>query len=182
MSDQSDVSSVVGGLAISWGQYYHLAGGVMVGTYVLMWLGAYTSAIGAGLSCPDWPMCYGTAVPFLHPEVIRQSPYSALQIFAEWAHRGLAMLVGGGIVLTAVTAHWCQKRPLVRWSATVAMILLPAQVILGGLTVTANLQPLIVTSHLGVALVILLLLHTTTLVEYLTVADDDSGRMQSPSA
>ncbi|MDY6779004.1 MAG: hypothetical protein SV760_00325, partial [Halobacteria archaeon] len=27
----------------------------LVSTYVLMLLGAYTKAIGAGLSCPDWP-------------------------------------------------------------------------------------------------------------------------------
>lgn len=54
-----------------------------MGTYVLMILGAYTSAIGGGLSCPDWPMCYGTVVPFLNPEIIANSPYSVLQIFAE---------------------------------------------------------------------------------------------------
>lgn len=40
--------------------YRHLAGVTLVGTYLVMLLGAYTSAIGAGLSCPDWPTCYGT--------------------------------------------------------------------------------------------------------------------------
>jgi cytochrome c oxidase assembly protein subunit 15 len=42
------------------GRYRHLLGGTLVGTYVLMFLGAYTSAIGAGLACPDWLTCYGT--------------------------------------------------------------------------------------------------------------------------
>jgi cytochrome c oxidase assembly protein subunit 15 len=41
------------------------------------------------------------------------------------------------------------------------------QVILGGLTVTENLQPIIVTTHLGVAILILLCLLTTCLVAYL---------------
>ncbi|MFB6121111.1 MAG: COX15/CtaA family protein [Halobacteriaceae archaeon] len=82
--------------------YYHLSGVVSVGTYVLMLLGAYTSAIGAGLACPDWPTCYGTLIPFLHPGIVQQSPYTALQIFAEWAHRGLASVVGLGIVATAI--------------------------------------------------------------------------------
>ena len=41
------------------------------------------------------------------------------------------------------------------------------QVILGGLTVTENLQPIIVTTHLGVAILILLCLLTTFLVTYL---------------
>lgn len=148
--------------------YYHLSGSVLVGTYVLMLLGAYTSAIGAGLSCPDWPTCYGTAAPFLHPEIINSSPYTTLQIFAEWAHRGVAMVVGLGILTTVGAAYRLQKQPLVRRTAAVALLLLPVQVVLGGLTVTANLQPLIVTSHLGTAIVILLMLCTTTVVDYLT--------------
>lgn len=37
--------------------YRHLASATLVGTYIVMLLEAYTSAIGAGLSCPDWPMC-----------------------------------------------------------------------------------------------------------------------------
>lgn len=37
--------------------YTHFAGMTLVLTYVLMLLDAYTSAIGAGLSCPDWPTC-----------------------------------------------------------------------------------------------------------------------------
>ena len=152
--------------------YYHLSGSVLAGTYVLMLLGAYTSAIGAGLSCPDWPACYGTVVPFLHPEIINSSPYTALQIFAEWAHRGVAMLVGLGILATTGAAYRLQKQPLVRRTAAVALLLLPLQVVLGGLTVTANLQPLIVTSHLGTAIVILLLLCTTTVIDY---SADQSG-------
>ncbi|MDS0223442.1 COX15/CtaA family protein [Haloarcula sp. S1AR25-5A] len=133
-----------------------------------MLLGAYTSAIGAGLSCPDWPTCYGTWVPFLQPEIIANSPYSALQIFAEWAHRGLAMTAGVLIVGTTIGA-WVTHRntPIVKWSATAALALLPLQVILGGLTVTENLQPIIVTTHLGVAILILLCLLTTFLVAYL---------------
>jgi cytochrome c oxidase assembly protein subunit 15 len=135
---------------------------------MVMLLGAYTSAIGAGLSCPDWPTCYGTWVPFLQPDIITNSPYSAPQIFAEWAHRGLAITAGVLIAGTAIGA-WVAHRntPIIRWSATAALILLPFQVILGGLTVTADLQPIIVTTHLGVAILILLCLLSTCLIAYL---------------
>lgn len=156
--------------------YHHVAGAVLVGTFVLMLLGAYTSAIGAGLSCPDWPTCYGTVVPFLHPGIVTESPYSALQIFAEWAHRGLAMLVGLGIFSTAVLAYWKRKPPLVRWSAAVALISLPFQVVLGALTVTEKLQPVIVTSHLGMAVIILLSLCTTTVAGVLIRDGPDRNR------
>lgn len=139
------------------GRYPHWVCATLVGTYLLMLLGAYTSAIGAGLSCPDWPTCYGTWVPFLHPQVMSETPYSSLQIAAEWTHRTLASLVGLGIVGTAVGA-WTDDNygPVVKWSATVAVILLPVQVFLGRLTVTAALEPLIVTAHLGLASLILI--------------------------
>ena len=130
-------------------------------------LSAYTSAIGAGLSCPDWPTCYGTWVPFLHPEIVANSPYSAWQIFAEWAHRGLAMIVGFLILLTAITAWKTQREHrVIVWSTTLALALLPVQVILGRLTVTALLEPVIVTSHLGVATLIVLSLMTTTVATW----------------
>lgn len=148
--------------------YEHIAGLTLAITYIVMLLGAYTSAIGAGLSCPDWPTCYGTWLPFLQPDIITSSPYSPLQIFAEWAHRGLAMTAGLLIGGTAVSA-WIFHRDnaLLKWSATTALVLLPVQVILGGLTVTEKLKPVIVTTHLGVAILILLSLLTTVLAAYL---------------
>jgi cytochrome c oxidase assembly protein subunit 15 len=137
-------------------------------TFVLRLLGAYTSAIGAGLACPDWPRCYGTWMPFLQPEVLADSPYTGLQILAEWAHRGLAALVGLLILWTVVSAWRVHRgRPEVIWSATVAIVLLPVQVALGGLTVTRSLEPLIVTAHLVVAIIILVALSTTTLAAWL---------------
>jgi len=142
--------------------FEHLAGLALMSTYVLLLLGAYASAIGAGLSCLDWPTCYGTWVPFLYPEIVANAPYSALQIFAEWAHRGLAMIVGFLILGTVGVAWRCERdRPLVVWSATLALVVLPVQVVLGGLTVTELLQPAIVTARLGTAILILVALMTT---------------------
>ncbi|WP_338904445.1 COX15/CtaA family protein [Salinibaculum marinum] len=128
-----------------------------------MVLGAYTSAIGAGLSCPDWPTCYGTWVPFLHSGVVADAPYTAVQIFAEWVHRGLAFALGFLILGTVIAAwRWQRDRRLVVGAATLAVALLPLQVYLGRLTVTELLQPVVVTGHLSVALLILLALSTAT--------------------
>jgi heme A synthase len=157
--------------------YTHFAGLTLALTYLLMLLGAYTSAIGAGLSCPDWPTCYGTWVPFFHPEVVANAPYSALQIFAEWAHRGLAMLVGV-FILGTVLAAWRFRREhrIVTWSATLALAVLPVQVALGRFTVTALLEPIVVTAHLGTAIIIVLALSVTTVSAWLydhSLAEED---------
>lgn len=145
-----------------WLPFRYLAGVTLVVTYVVMILGSYTGAIGAGLSCPDWPKCYGVWIPFLDPAVIEGAPYTALQIFAEWVHRGLAM-VAGFLILGTVIAAWREHRdnPLIKWSATLALVLLPIQVVLGGLTVTEALAPAIVTSHLAFATLILVMLTAT---------------------
>lgn len=141
----------------------YLAGLTLVSTYVLMLLGAYVSAIGAGLACPDWPTCYGTWIPFLHPTIAARSPYSVGQVLWEWIHRTVAALVGLLILGTALVA-WRTRRdqPLIVWSAITAAVLLPVQVVLGRLTVTRQLQPVIVTAHLGVALLILVSLTVVT--------------------
>lgn len=132
-----------------------LAGVTVATTFVLMLLGAYTKAIGAGLSCPDWPTCYGTWIPFLRPEVYSDAAYTQWQIFVEWAHRGLAMITGFLILGTAVSAWRRTSLPrIARLSAVFALVILPIQVVLGGLTVTQELEPVIVTSHLGTAILI----------------------------
>ncbi|MFB6069980.1 MAG: heme A synthase [Halanaeroarchaeum sp.] len=139
--------------------YPTLVVGTTVLTWIVMMLGSYTGAIGAGLSCPDWPTCYGVLVPWFHPQVVADSPYTALQIFAEWFHRGMAMVAGILIVGVAIAAwRLYRDRPAVVWPAVLAVVLLPFQVVLGGLTVTEDLAPLIVTAHLGTATALLVML------------------------
>ena len=53
-------------------------------TYALIVLGALVRAHGAGLACPDWPLCFGELVPRFD-----------LRIAFEWSHRAIA----GGISL-----------------------------------------------------------------------------------
>ena len=59
-----------------------LAGGLglLAGvTYVLIVFGALVRAHGAGLACPDWPLCFGEWVPEFD-----------FRIAFEWGHRALA--------------------------------------------------------------------------------------------
>ncbi|WP_136716890.1 COX15/CtaA family protein [Halorientalis salina] len=134
--------------------FRRLAAVTAASTFLLMLVGAYTKAIGAGLACPDWPTCYGTWVPFLHPAVMAETPYSTLQVAAEWVHRTLAAGTGLLIAATAVAAWRRESLDRPEWAALGAGALLPVQVVLGGLTVTESLAPLIVTAHLGTAILI----------------------------
>lgn len=96
-------------------------------TYVLMLLGLYTGAVGAGLSCSaQWPLCSGG----LFPETLPGVP--------EWAHRTVAGITGLFIVGSAVAARRDGADRRVRLAAWGAVVAVPLQYAIGALTVTFN--------------------------------------------
>jgi cytochrome c oxidase assembly protein subunit 15 len=107
-------------------------------TYVLIVLGALVRAHGAGLACPDWPLCFGQVIPEFD-----------FKVAFEWGHRVLAGSVG--LVFVALSAL-VLRHPALRRACgpgvAIAAALLAAQIVLGGLTVLELLATWTVTSHL----------------------------------
>src|SRR5713101_5332334 len=117
--------------------------GVVV-TYFLIALGGTVLATNSGLSCPDWPLCYGQAYYL-----------GTYQVFLEQFHRFTAATVGILIVLLLIgIIRWARKDRALLTMAIAAPILLAIQIVLGGLTVLWKLPPQIITAHLGTALAI----------------------------
>jgi len=113
-------------------------------TYFLVSLGGTVRVKNAGLSCPDWPLCYGKVFAF--PDI------GAL---FEEAHRYTASIVSMLIVALTISALiWARKERHILVPALIAPILLVVQIVLGGLTVLWKLPPTIITAHLGTALAI----------------------------
>ncbi|MCP4905782.1 MAG: heme A synthase [bacterium] len=107
-------------------------------TYILIVLGALVRAHGAGLSCPDWPLCFGEVIP----------PFN-FKIAFEWGHRVLAGSVGlAFLALGLLTLRLPELGERMRLSLFVATLLLAVQIVLGGLTVLELLASWTVTSHL----------------------------------
>ncbi|NDJ18946.1 COX15/CtaA family protein [Myxacorys almedinensis] len=119
--------------------------GLAIATLFLMALGSATRVMNAGLSCPDWPLCYGELVP-------RQQ--MNLQVFLEWFHRLVATTIGVGAIALCAVAWWFRRDlpTWTPWAASFALFLVIFQGILGGLTVTELLRFDIVTAHLGTGL------------------------------
>ena len=98
-------------------------------TFVLMLLGVYTASSAAGLTCAGrWPFCDGWLGLF---------PANWMS-FIEWFHRLVAMITGFVILGTTGLAWYRGKDRRTRFALLAAVILLPAQIILGALTVTLN--------------------------------------------
>ena len=135
-----------------------LATTLVVVTYGLLVFGASVRVHGAGLACPDWPLCFGEVVPTIDFEV-----------GLEWGHRVLAGIVSlGFLALCAGMATARARLPRsVGVLAGLAAVALVTQIVLGGLTVLELLAEWTVTSHLltGNTFCLLLLLLALSLRE-----------------
>jgi len=124
-------------------------------TFALIVLGGIVRVSDSGLGCGPagsglngWPLCQGDILPGLE-----------LNAVIEYAHRALASVVGLLTIAMAVFA-WRVLRAhggLVLASVT-ASVLVVAQGLLGAATVEANLDPLLVATHLGMAMLLFALL------------------------
>ena len=138
-------------------------------TMLVILLGAYTRLTNAGLACPDWPGCYGSmAMPqSVHIERAAQlypdSPLEPSKARSEMVHRYFAGSLGCIIALLFVLSWRSGQR--LRSIATCLLILVVGQAMLGMLTVTQALHPLVVMTHLlgGFAILTLLWLYRAEL-------------------
>lgn len=127
-------------------------------TWGLLVFGASVRVHGAGLACPDWPLCFGQVVPPID-----------FQVGLEFGHRVLAGLISLGFL--ALGAGMLRIRRALPTGAgalwLLAALVLCVQIVLGGLTVLELLAEWTVTSHLlaGNTFCLTLLLLTLTLRE-----------------
>src|SRR5512146_2324832 len=125
-------------------------------------LGAYVRLPDAGLGCPDWPGCYGHVSPVGAADSPASQarfpgrPLEAGKAWHEMIHRYAAGTLGCVIIVIAALAiatRAARIRPAPPSSAGVGFGLLLfatviVQALLGMLTVTWLLKPLVVTLHL----------------------------------
>ena len=125
--------------------YARLTAATALATYALLLVGTYVRAEGAGLAFRDWPLMSGRLVPDL------SQPGAG----AMFAHRLLAIVVTSLIAWCVVRARTIRPRSptLVRIS-TIALVLLAAQIAVGGLNVVTELATWARAAHVGLSALI----------------------------
>src|SRR5690242_14877703 len=133
--------------------------------FVVVVLGAYVRLNAAGLGCPDWPGCYGHITPTgAAANAAAQAAYPNMPLvvgkaWKEMIHRYAASTLGLIILVIAALAISTRRKRIVSVPLAVGLfVTVVVQGILGMLTVTWLLKPLIVTLHLIFGLTTLSLL------------------------
>ncbi|HSW43937.1 MAG TPA: heme o synthase, partial [Patescibacteria group bacterium] len=122
-------------------RFQKLAAATLAMTLALVIVGVVVRATGSGLGCPDWPFCYGRAIPPLE-----------FKAWAEWIHRLIAAIVGAmvfGLALLAVADH--RDRLSLLAASLGALVLVGFQAWLGRETVRLGNTGESVTAHLVAA-------------------------------
>ncbi|MDB5770959.1 MAG: heme a synthase [Burkholderiales bacterium] len=163
-------------LAIVWvsgdkNKYRKLVWVTLFLTFDLIMFGAFTRLTDSGLGCPDWPGCFGHANPLQAHEFISAAqsaqptgPVTVMKAWIEMIHRYLAMGVGVLIIAIMVIAWrmWSKSARkdtrFAPWFPTVLFVFVCVQGAFGAWTVTLKLQPVIVTIHLMLGMVLLAML------------------------
>lgn len=148
--------------------------------FILIAVGSTVRATGAGMGCPDWPMCFGQLIPPTdvsqlpanYQEIYRDRGYAnvefnALKTWTEFFNRLTGVTIGFLSIWT-LWAAWRVRRTMkpVFWYALSAFVLVGFNGWLGKVVVDSNLHPVLITTHmlaslLVVASLILAISHAT---------------------
>jgi cytochrome c oxidase assembly protein subunit 15 len=94
----------------------------------------------SGLGCPSWPDCTGSSL--VPTEKLSWHKY------VEFGNRLLTVVITAAVVAVLVAVYRsAQSRPVLRRWAWVTFLGVPAQAVLGGITVLTKLNPWVVSAH-----------------------------------
>ncbi len=125
-----------------------LAVATLVANIVIVVTGGAVRLTGSGLGCPTWPRCTGTSYVV----------HGALGVHGliEFSNRMLTFVLATVAIVTWVAAMRYQpRRSSIRRLATVLVVGIPAQALLGGATVLSDLNPWVVALHLLLSLALI---------------------------
>ncbi|KAA3644083.1 MAG: protoheme IX farnesyltransferase [Chloroflexi bacterium] len=146
-----------------------------VAMFLVLVQGGITRVTESGLSCPNWPTCFGDWLP----------PVGTQAIFA-YTHRLTAAISTSLVLVAALLSVWqYQKARLIRHTLIGASLLLGFQSLLGAVVASVELPGWIRALHLGTGLVIFGLILTATVnavASQHTRLQGDRLRFHSPFA
>ena len=115
-------------------------------TTAMISVGSIVRVTGHGLGCPDWPLCYGQAIP----------PLGDISAWIEFSHRLIGLIVALQFALILLVV-WRYHRNIkfIFWPSLLANMFLVFQILLGGLHVVLEIPPATGWIHTGNAMMLI---------------------------
>jgi cytochrome c oxidase assembly protein subunit 15 len=120
----------------------------LVANILIVVTGGAVRLTGSGLGCPSWPRCSGSSFVV----------HGALGVhgFVEFSNRMLTFVLAVVAITTwAAAMRYQPRRTSIRRLASVLLVGIPAQALLGGVTVLSDLNPWVVALHLLLSLALI---------------------------
>ncbi|ABG59468.1 COX15/CtaA family protein [Cytophaga hutchinsonii] len=149
-------------------RFYRIVFVSLVTIYLVILAGGIVRSTGSGMGCPDWPKCFGTYAPPLeesqlpadykekyavqgHPAV-----FNVYKTWTEYVNRLVGAIAGLIIVYQCIYAtRFLKTTPKYFWYSLLLAVLMASQGLLGAKLVSSYLKPILITLHMGVALLIM---------------------------
>jgi heme a synthase len=136
--------------------------------YFLILVGGTVRATGAGMGCPDWPLCFGQWIPPTSesqlPPNWRETyadrgydtaPFEPVKTWIEYTNRLVGAVIGLLIlIVTVMAARYRKTDPLVFWCAVGGLLAVGFNGWLGSQVVASNLRPVMISLHMAGAFVV----------------------------
>ncbi len=161
--------------------FQRLAAAALVSVLMLIFVGAIVRVTGAGMGCPDWPMCWGRMIPPTSveqvdfdklpierfrqkaarmgrdPEAITEdtlrAEFNPRHVWTEFVNRLFSLPVGFFSLALCIAAFGqVRRRPLVFAAAWLSLVIVLLNAWMGARVVYSGLQPGVLTAHLALAM------------------------------
>ena len=130
--------------------------------YFLILVGGTVRATGAGMGCPDWPLCFGQLVPPTHESQLPPdwrvryadrgydtADFDPVKTWTEYVNRLVGATIGILAILTVLAARpFRREQPVVFWSSLGGLLFIGFNGWLGSMVVASNLRPVMISAHM----------------------------------
>ena len=114
-----------------------MAWGLTALVFLQILAGAVMRHLGAGLAIPDFPLSFGRVVP----------DFATTEIVAAYVHRVGGFVVAAAVIAMAVRLLRYERNHPLRGLAHLLLVVVAAQVLLGGYVIWSGKQPHITSLH-----------------------------------